>query len=402
VANNPASPAVTPPEGKTTIDDKMFFGPERLSYQSAADIAQQICARVAPSVQGKLVVIAGTALLADFANLQAVYLTLESLERDYQSLAIHGQDVAKRRVAERLRSESFSTLLAPTAATGAIAGVAPVTAGLSAALGLVSLFREDVEYHGAKTSVDALAFELALGAKLKLSGAQKVFVPDLMVLPLTEDKKGMLRSLLERVQTAKGAAWASAGPLIAQLVRLEAALDQAALEKKQEAVNQLSADVSDLRRDMEPITVPLGRADQRLADLQAQWNQTDQTTGLSLLARLLRAEAIRNENACYVHAAVVSSGGHHRISHNLLRMIFLGDGLSFTGGAIARWALLGNDGSIEDGGIFTAQRTVGTLLGISDGVEIWPQDKRTARRIAGHKPTVSAQKKSVPPEEPRS
>jgi hypothetical protein len=62
------------------------------------------------------------------------------------------------------------------------------------------------------------------------------------------------------------------------------------------------------------------------------------------LARLLRAEAIRVRQPAFLNAAVVASGGHNRIIRNLFRMLFLGDGLSFAGGATVRWALLGSDG----------------------------------------------------------
>ncbi len=55
----------------------------------------------------------------------------------------------------------------------------------------------------------------------------------------------------------------------------------------------------------------------------------------------------------YLQAQVVSSGGHNRTSRSLLRMIFLGDRLSFMGSATVRWALLGNDGTVTNGGILS-------------------------------------------------
>ncbi len=78
-----------------------------------------------------------------------------------------------------------------------------------------------------------------------------------------------------------------------------------------------------------------------------------------LLGRLLRAEAIAAlAPPAYLHAAVVSSGGHHRTSQSLLRMIFLGDGLSFASGATVRWALLEANGAVsEHGGIWSAMRS---------------------------------------------
>jgi hypothetical protein len=106
-----------------------------------------------------------------------------------------------------------------------------------------------------------------------------------------------------------------------------------------------------------------------LSDLQTQWNQTDAASGMTVLARLLRAEAIRKLDPLYLHAAIVTSGGYNRITHNLFRTLFVGDGLSFTGGTVARWALLEDDGTVKLGGIASAQITWGTLFGFKDKLE---------------------------------
>jgi hypothetical protein len=347
---------ITPLEGKTAIDDKMFFEPERLSYDSADRIAEKIASEIGTAVRAQVVVIAGTTLLGDFANLQAVYLTLESLKRDYDAVAAHAGTLAQRRSLVSPGLDSFVASAAAGLVSGAVSGViSPAATAVSAALGLVSLFREDVEYRGVKTAVDPLAFELALASKVKAGGAGQVFVPDLMVIPLAEAGKGSLQARLEELQKAKARAWAVAGPLITELVRLDGELDRAAKDKNQERLDRLATEVSDMRRDMQPVSDPLGRCDQRLADLQNQWNQANES-GLTLLARLLRAEAIHAMNPLYLHAEVVSSGGHHRISRSLFRTVFLGDGLSFAGGATARWALLQKDGSVAQGGILVVKR----------------------------------------------
>jgi hypothetical protein len=372
------SPTVTPLEGKTSIDDKMTFGPQRLSYSSADAIAQRIASEVIDTVKGCSVVIAGTSLLADFANLQSAYLILRSLQRDYDSVASYAGGMVGSRPKKKVNLQDLHTLSLASlpagigAVVGAAAGVAgavsPVTAALSAAIGLVSLFRQDVEYHGTQTTVDGLAFELALASCVKTAGAEKVYVPDLTFISAPHLGASSLQARLASIQKAKAQAWAAVGPSVAQLVHLEARLGTATTEKNQKLVDQLHTEVSNMRSDLDPVYAPLSRADQRLTDLQTQWNQTDSASGLTLLARLLRAEAIQlmNPHPLYLHAAIVSSGGYNRISHNLFRTMFLGDGLSFTGGAIARWALLDNDGSVTKAGIATKQLTWGTLLGFRD------------------------------------
>lgn len=355
------SNSVTPLEGKTTIDERMFFEPERLSYQSAARIAEKIAGEVRDNYPldfgDKTVVIAGTQLLADFANLRSVYLILESLQKDYVAVSAPlTSTISKQPLAESKASDGGDK--SNKKAEKAVPFAAE-TAILDTALGLVSLFRQDVEYHGIKTVIDALAFEIALAAKVKgerARGAKKVFVPDLMVVPQT-GKESSLRQHLQTVQDLKAEAWKAAGPRISELVSMEARLDEAARSNDQELLNQLARETSDFRRDMQPLIEALGRADQRLADLQNKLSQSSSPDGLTLLARLLRAEAIQAMQPLYLHAAVVSSGGHHRISRNLFRMLFLGDGLSFAGGATVRWALLENDGSVTKGGILVIRRS---------------------------------------------
>ncbi len=359
---DPTPTPVTPLPGKTTIDDKMSFEPERLSYESAVEIAASIVRKIRDAVQKKVVVIAGTRLLADFANLRAVYVLLDGLRRDYDSLGAQARALSERRAlklpgVKTFAGEAVQGLVGEVASAvgGAVSSViAPATALVGATLGLVSLFRQDVEYHGEKTPVDALAFEIALAAQVKACGAQKVCVPDLVVLPAPQDGQGSLQARLNDVQKAKAAAWIRIGPLISELVRLEGELDEAAKAKRQAVLDRLSAEVSNLRRDLAPVTDPLARLDQRLSDLQSQLSQVEPATGLLQLARLLRAESLQALDPLYLHASVVSSGGHYRITHNLLRTLFVGDGLSFAGGATARWALLDKDGSVASGGVETA------------------------------------------------
>jgi hypothetical protein len=73
---------------------------------------------------------------------------------------------------------------AAAAAVAAVAGgvIAPITATVTSVLGLVSLFREDVEFRGVRTVVDSLTFKLVLAQQLRNEGATKVFVPELFAV----------------------------------------------------------------------------------------------------------------------------------------------------------------------------------------------------------------------------
>jgi hypothetical protein len=150
------------------------------------------------------------------------------------------------------------------------------------------------------------------------------------------------------------------GPLVSALVRLDLDLSKAEKAKKhdknQEEVNNLTQRLATTRQILDPVTEPLGRMDQQLADLLASWDKADEATGLTILARWLRAESIQAlDDSIFLHAQVVSSGGHNRTSRSLLRMIFFGDGECFMGGATVRWAQLEKDGAVTNGGILSAR-----------------------------------------------
>ena len=349
-------PAVTPLEGTTKIDEKMFFEPERLSYESAAQLAREIAERCAARVQGRTVVIAGTDLLRDFANLQACLATLEDLKTTYQAIAASATGAAGRMGARPRASAALAAAaVAAAAAAGAAAPpLAVAAAAVNAALGLASLFRQDTEFSGRKTNVDELAFEIELASRLAQRGAGAVFIPDLLVFTPAAGANS-LQARLKDVEQARAAAANIAGPMVAQLVLLEGQLDQAVRAKDQATVDAVTAEVTALRQDLQPVTAPLDRADRRLSDLQTQWAAAD-AGGLTLLARLLRAEALQTKQALYLHAHVVSSGGHFKTTRSLLRTIFTGDGLSFQGGVVVRWALLEASGAVTMGGILTRSR----------------------------------------------
>ena len=78
---------IKPVDGKTSIDDKVMFEAQRLSYDAARIIAEKIAQRISQRTKEKEVVIAGTQLLADMSNLVATKAILEELAKDYTLLA---------------------------------------------------------------------------------------------------------------------------------------------------------------------------------------------------------------------------------------------------------------------------------------------------------------------------
>ena len=196
-------PSITPLDGKTTVDDKVRFEPERLSYQSASLIAERIARRVSKELEGWSVVIVDTSTVADIANLEATFFELTQLANDYEALAERAVQLHERR-SER-SEDSVKTKLPP--GSGVIQEsfvVAPVitaaTTAISAGLGLMSLFRQDVELHGTETSIDSLSFKIALAEQL--CSKTKVLIAELYV-PHKEDlSKSKLQQQMAQVRAA--------------------------------------------------------------------------------------------------------------------------------------------------------------------------------------------------------
>jgi hypothetical protein len=384
-------PSVTALDGKTTAVD-MRFEPQRLSYISASKISTRIASVLSKEIQRrssrpKKIVIVDTAVLADFTNLAAVRAELKQLVADYKSLAAHAALVNSQRQKQSLRQSgkpvdsteaatfgnTFKAIIpgAAIALAPAIVGgaaIAPASSLIAAGLGLLSLFRQDVDYHGTDTVVDSLSFKIALASHLKPL-AEKVWIADLYLLPPVAGADSLQQLLLD-LQAAKSTAWQTIGPLVSELVQFDTALDEAARAKNQPLLDQLTLRVSELRRDLKPVSEPLSRTDQRLANLEKEWHQTDEASGLSGLGRLMRAEAIQRLEPLYLHCAVVSSGGHWRTVRSLLRTLFTGDGIDFLGGAVVRWAILETDGTVAAGGIETetVTSTYGGLIDLDSKV----------------------------------
>jgi hypothetical protein len=232
---------------------------------------------------------------------------------------------------------------------------ATVTAGLNTVLGVASLFREDVSFSGVKTAVDDLSLQIELAARLGEHGYQSVLIPAFFIVPARDDREDSLRGRLKAAENAKTLVWQVVTPKISALVDLDTQLDQATRNANQKDVDQLTQQLNALRGDLSPITEPLAKLDQQFSDIMAELRKQDPATGLTGLARLLRAEAICNLHPVFLHVKVVSSGGHNKITRSLLRTLFTGDGLTFMGGLVVRWALLDATGALQDGGILTAR-----------------------------------------------
>ena len=197
--STPVAESIKPLEGTTTVDDKMTFEPERLSYVAARTVARCIVTKARDQIGNAAVVIAGDAFLADLGNLSTAKMQLGMLTDDF------------RRVAQSLDAPSRISPQSGIERTMAIPAIVPaVTAGLQGALGLVSLLRENVEFHGVVTKIDPRAFEIALAAELRKQDVTDVYVPDLMVVETPLETDGSLRGTWNAMMSRSESSWSGA------------------------------------------------------------------------------------------------------------------------------------------------------------------------------------------------
>jgi hypothetical protein len=343
-----------PLEGKATVDTQRRFEPDMLSYRSAASIAAQLAEALKDEIKGHEVVIADMALLADFANLEAVYAEVDEMANDFKSLAnLAGAAVQRRTAAEpatermRFAVETFAPITPVAAATSTLAAL---STGVSTALGLVSLFRQDVEFSGRQTTVDPITFELALAGALIANGAKRVVVADFEVSTASNSPQS-LRGRLHSLHTARAKAWTAVAPLVTAMAQLELELDQASRGKQQNEVDRVTGELAQLQGEVQPLADPMSRLDSRLNDLEAKALAIDEKTGISLLARWIRAEAIRRRATIYLHAAVAASGGGFEVVRSLWRTKAK---VKSSGGVVMRWAILATSGEILKAGVLDA------------------------------------------------
>lgn len=347
------TPRVTPLDGRTTLNDKMFFEPERLAYASSEDIADAIAEAVDKhlgTTNQRPVVITAGELLIDLSNLAAAEAMLASAKLQFQTCTQLGGAINS--TADLIKAPLEG--LAFTAAVAAVApAVAPAVAALTSAITLVSLFRENVVLSGVTTEMDQLTFRILVAAKLRKKEI-RVRLYD-TELPSQAPGSSPLLTALQDAEMARSDAWKALAPHLAALAEGQAKLDAAARANPQNnaALDAAAKDVTAKRQKITPVTNLLERADAHLAGLRTHLEKVDEKTGMLTLGRLLRAEMVRAGGSFILHVGVVAAGGHHRVSNTLWRT---SADVSAMGGAVARWALLEADGAFEAGGMFQARK----------------------------------------------
>jgi len=286
----PPTSTITPPEGKTEIDDKVLIEAQILAYRMLDSAAATIANTVAPKT-GASIVIHNSADLAAVGAYRAFSGQMEVLAKDYAAVAP-------------------APAPAPAAIVGAIIGV---TAAVKTVIDLVSLFRTDRKIQGVDVEITDLALVSEVAGKLA-EKKKKVYVTELYPIEIESEHGATVQSHLDRVRDAAGAA-------------------------------KLRVDGLDAGADKDKASARLAELDRIRAAFDDLLTRVAAEGSGPVLATLLRGAAVetflKNGNVLYLKA--LKAGGTNETKKN----IFGRDkDVKHSGGVIVNYILFDTDGSV--------------------------------------------------------
>jgi hypothetical protein len=386
---------ITPLEGTTTVDEKVFIESETLAYFAL----DKVCAQIAQEVYDTRawhVVLLNDAMSADIQNYFAVLTELKILEKSYASLvskqlSMTGSAAAIGPAIELLglfrESTSFSgrkfeiqerPLMAALAGklitkkisvrmpalfpVGGVAGPDSVFANVVQPLITdIRRLQEQLEERYSLPQPDSEAlpsgWQQLLSALQSLANRLASVQQELMKLAASDTNKpgkenspaDRVAELFQPVLVARRDAMGEIGPKLRQIAELDEELGR--LEKGDPLdpakIAMAREKIAGLQSELRPALVLLEKTDSQFTELQNSMSKVEEKSGLSRFARLVRAsEILGRKEAAFLYASVVSAGGAYRVSRNLLQTMFWKGNWSFSGGCIVWYTLFGADGTI--------------------------------------------------------
>lgn len=331
-------------EGTTTIDDKVFIECEMLAHLAISRIAARIASEVGSRAPSKTtVILLDPTLISALQMFAALELQLVLLTKAFDGVAPPAQ-------------QQGPGLQALTALS-----IAPITAAASGVLDLLGLFRQDAQFSGRTVVIKENALYLEVARALRDSAFDVLF-PRLLAFQAsqtTQASQTVLTELFDPVFKARQDAAERLRPLLAETARLQTDIlsrEREFAEAGEERKKLLTKEIQDLkvelvaaRKNLDPDLVLFENTDTQWNDLRKGLNTADAKTDLVPLHLLGRAaEAVScfravEGRAIFLFAEGIVAGGTTRIRRSLLRTLFSGDGLEFSGGAIVAYGAF--DGS---------------------------------------------------------
>lgn len=358
---------VTPPEGKTEVDENVKIEATILAHKAMSDIANEIVTQIRKSGAKKVVV-----------NREADLNTI-LLHRVFRSKITE----YKKRYDELLKQPITTPLFASSQVSGALSMVSltGVTTLAQEVIGLVSLFRTDVNVKGVGISPNVSALVAEIANRAKVSPSFDLFYPE--VYPpesyLGDFKASTtlqeLESLLSKREEGKD--WAAKyqlalGSIERQLSNAQAVADKAKLtalganstQADKDAFDKAEKAFTDLQNTLQKEKLPLEAIQRRLTGVQGEVDaflgeltKADEAKGTSLLFSLIKSEGLVKLATCsdcrdtYVLSLKVeSAGGSNVTKRNLFTLLFTGDRLTHTGGSIVSYLLFDREGRVAQSG----------------------------------------------------
>ena len=357
-AADPAAPAnktaasVKPLDGSTTIDDKVFLECEILAQEAVSKISQRIAHEIhelASEQRPATIILVDATIASALQMLAALELQLAFFEKSFAAVAPAGQPTAGN-----------VTRLAAVPGLG----IGAVTGAVQGVLDLLGLFRQDTQFNGRSVNIKDQALFLEIAHFLRVKKFQ-VLHPRLLSYQASEAiqlSESTLGKLFDGVFTARSAAVSRFRPQLARVSGIEQqildrerdfpAADPARQKILTAEIQDLKNQLIDARKNLDPDLVLFDNTDTQWNELTKGLNAPDAKTGQVPIQLINRAvEAVcrfktAESTACFLYAEAIVAGGTTRIRRNLWRTLFVGDGLTFSGGAIVAYALFDGNARI--------------------------------------------------------
>jgi hypothetical protein len=290
-----------------------------------------------------LIVLLDDELMSAFRLFASLTLQLALFEKGFASVAPVTQAM----------TPSIAASLSFSAVTGAVAGV----------VDLLGQFRQDTQFFGRAVSIRETALYIELAHAFRKEGFQ-VLYPRLLsyqALQVTQPSHATLTKLFDGVFEARQEAAQRLRPLLQSVADLE----QEILDRRREfpdadaarqkvltnELQDLDSQLVNARKHLDPDLVLFENTDAQWNELQKGLVRADEKSGhvpMQLIVRVADVLAVfmNSPHAYFCYANAVVAGGTMRIRRNLLRTLFCGDALEFSGGAVVSYALLDGNAHI--------------------------------------------------------
>ncbi len=345
----PAAPALPKgADGATSLDKDVALEGDILAHEALERIARMIATEVLQVGQEEPIKPPRRIYLLDELSIRAL-----DAQQSSQLQTSHLQAIFE---AVKQNADQFESKAEREIVTAAV-----VTAAVGAITSLVGLFRNDVSIHGITLEPSQEAFLNSVTRYLlRMKPGIEVRNPNYLVYSpgiLSQASHNRILDRFNNLEAARFAAAASVEKLSQRVLELQFLIDPPKPKPapSAEEAADYSAELALKKPVLQAAAKSLDEATARWTDIQKQLDTAvaDHQSGLSLLGRAEELLAWAQElpqHTYFLAAKAISLRANFKTHKGILTNLGGKDSLSYSGGAIATYALLSSDANVKASG----------------------------------------------------